>query len=84
VTAPRFKHLGEVVRYLRHAAGLTKTELDYAAGLSPGTLRRIEDGRYFPPWTTFDKLCAHFSMKSLVEVCVREGVQLGIRPPAKA
>jgi DNA-binding XRE family transcriptional regulator len=81
---PRFKHLGEVVRYLRHASGLTRSELDIEAGLKPGTVQRIEEGTHFPTWPTFERLCAHPSMHALVATCERHGVELGARPPPKA
>jgi DNA-binding XRE family transcriptional regulator len=67
---------------MRRAHGIRRDELDQAAGLPPGTVRRIEQGRLSPAWPTLDRLCAHPSMRTLIEVCVREGVELGARPEA--
>jgi DNA-binding XRE family transcriptional regulator len=84
MSGPRFKTLGDVVKLLRQRYGIGRDALNAAVGLPFGTVKRIEQGRYWPPWETLDKLCAHPSMRRLIEVCVREGVDLGARPPAKA
>jgi hypothetical protein len=50
-----------------------------------GTVKRIEQGKYRPPWSVLDKLCSSQpSMRALIEACVREGVELSARPPPKA
>ena len=77
------KQLGVIVKELRVACGLTRDQLEIAAGLPFGTVQRIEQGRLWPSWATLDKLCAHPSMRTLIETCVRQGVELGVRPPHK-
>ncbi len=77
-TKPRC--LGEVVMALRSGAGLTRDALAAATGISLVTLRRMEQGRLQPAWPILEKLCAHPSMRTLIEVCVREGIDLGQRP----
>lgn len=78
------KQLGDVVKELRFVYGITRDQLDTAAGLPFGTIKRIEQGKLWPSWVTLDKLCAHPSMHTLIERCVRDNVELGVRPPPKA
>ena len=77
---PKPKTLGEIVKLLRTTYGIRRDDLEQAARLPPGTVRRIEQGRLWPTWPTLDLLCAHPSMHTLIQVCVREGVELGARP----
>ncbi len=78
------KTLGEVVKALRHRYGIGREALNAAAGLPFGTVKRIEQGKLRPSWAAIDKLCAHPSMRTLIEVCAREGIELGVRPPPKS
>ena len=45
VTPRPFTHLGAVVRWLREAAGLSRTQLEAQTGLCVATLRNLEIGR---------------------------------------
>jgi transcriptional regulator with XRE-family HTH domain len=44
--------LGATVRELREARGLSREVLAVDAGLSTGTLARLELGKSDPPWST--------------------------------
>jgi transcriptional regulator with XRE-family HTH domain len=77
------KSLGDVVLALRTSYGITRVRLEEAAKLQPGTVRRVEQGKLWPSWGMLERLCAHPSMRALIETCVRYGVELGVRPPPK-
>lgn len=50
--------LGEKMRQLRTAAGLTQRELAERAGVPVGTLRNIEQDQRVPLWTVVARLAA--------------------------
>lgn len=74
------RHLGELVRLLREAAGLTRRQLGDAIGLSAMTLTNLEFQRNLPTRDTMDRLLAHPSMARLVEWALNEGIAIELRP----
>lgn len=48
--------LGEVVRQLREAQDLSRTELAELAGVDETTVTGIEEGTIDPPWTAVEAL----------------------------
>jgi transcriptional regulator with XRE-family HTH domain len=50
--------LGATVRELREARGVSRKVLAVDAGLSTGTLARLELGKSDPPWSTIHAVAA--------------------------
>lgn len=71
------ERFGEHIRSLRKARGLNQIQFAEAAGLSPDTIRRIEQGGIAPSITTLRKLCLglQISMTTLFG-----GFELGEEP----
>jgi transcriptional regulator with XRE-family HTH domain len=61
--------LGRAIRKLREAAGATQEDLAYHAGISTGSLSRIECSQSNPTWTTVSRVAAALdvSLRELVE-----------------
>jgi len=72
---PRAKrHLGELARLLREAAGLTRKRLAADVGLSDMSILNFEFSRRLPTPDTLNRLLAHPAMARLVEMALREGI----------
>jgi transcriptional regulator with XRE-family HTH domain len=50
--------LGRAIRELRQAAGVTQEDVAYHAGISTGSLSRIECSLANPSWTTVRRIAA--------------------------
>jgi transcriptional regulator with XRE-family HTH domain len=50
--------LGPVIRQLREGAGMTQEDVAYHAGISTGSLSRIECSLANPSWTTVTRIAA--------------------------
>jgi transcriptional regulator with XRE-family HTH domain len=55
------------IRTLREAQQLTQEDVAYDAGITPGTLSRIEGGRANPTWTTVERIAEALDV-SLVDL----------------
>ena len=78
-TAPASpSHLGEILRRLREAAGLTRAELADATNCSPATIRNIETWRHLPTRATLAKLTKHPAMSPLLAMAQRAGLVLDL------
>lgn len=73
---PQRRHLGELARLLREAAGLTRRELGEQVGIEPTTLRNFEIAKHLPTRTTLNRLLLHPAMRGLVEWALKEGIAL--------
>lgn len=74
------RHLGELARLLREAAGLTRRELGEQVDLSVETLRNFETAKHLPTLTTLNRLIPHPAMRGLVEWALAEGVAMPAPP----
>jgi transcriptional regulator with XRE-family HTH domain len=61
--------LGHAIRELRETAGVTQEDLAYQAGISTGSLSRIECSQANPTWTTVTRVAAalELGMHELVD-----------------
>ncbi|MHB8242931.1 MAG: helix-turn-helix domain-containing protein [Solirubrobacteraceae bacterium] len=50
--------LGRAIRLLREGAGMTQEDVAYHAGISTGSLSRIECALANPSWTTVTRIVA--------------------------
>ena len=50
--------LGQAIRELRESAGMTQEDVAYHAGISTGSLSRIECSLANPSWTTVTRIAA--------------------------
>lgn len=71
-----FTHIGQVVRWLREAAGLTRQQLEYETGIADTTIRNIEMARHRPTVASMRKLLRHPAMASLPEMAKQAGLSL--------
>ena len=71
-----FTHIGQVVRWLREAAGLTRQQLEYETGIADTTIRNIEMARHRPTVASMRKLLRHPAMSSLPEMAKQAGLSL--------
>lgn len=78
------RHLGELARLLREAAGLKRPELAAEIGVVEMTLRNFEAGRHLPTAATLNALLAHPAMARLVEMAQEEGIAVQLRPDPPA
>lgn len=76
-----FTHLGQIVRWLREAADLTRSQLESQTGISTSTIRNIEKSRHQFTAATLRKLLAHPAMATLPERAKEAGLPLGRRSP---
>jgi len=74
------RHLGELARQLREAAGLTRRELGEQVGLSDMTILNFELARRLPTRDTLNRLLAHPALARLVEMALDEGIAVELRP----
>lgn len=68
------KRLGAAVRELRRSAGITQEDLAYHAGISTGTLARIEGSTANPSWTTVTRIAAALGVSLVALAAAVEGV----------
>jgi len=73
-----FIHLGDIVRWLRAAAGLTRRQLESQTCISASTIRNIEKDRHKLTAATLHKLLAHPAMAALPELAKESGLSLGL------
>ena len=73
-----FTHLGQIVRWLREAADLTRPQLEAQTGISTPTIRNIEKNRHRLTAATLRKLLAHPAMAALPEKAREAGLSLGL------
>ena len=78
------KHLGELARELRQAAGLARRQLAADTGLSDMTIINFEFARRLPTKDTLDRLLAHPALAQLVEMALNEGIAVRLRPEPPA
>lgn len=74
------RHLGELARCLREAAGLTRKQLAAEVGLSDMSILNFELARRLPTKDTLDRLLAHPALARLVDLALAEGVAVELRP----
>lgn len=78
------RHLGELARQLREAAGLTRKQLAAEVGLSDMSILNFEFARRLPTADTINRILAHPAMASLVELALAEGIAVELRPEPPA
>ena len=85
-TAPPgpFTHLGQIVRWLREEAGLTRSQMEAQTGISAPTIRNIEKNRHKLTAATMRKLLAHPAMAALPARAREAGLPLGRGNPRRA
>lgn len=71
-------HMGEVVRVLRQAAGLTRMQLGEGTKVGVLALRDIELRRRLPTRAQMDQLLTAPAMENLLALCDLEGVKVEI------
>ena len=75
-----FTHLGQIVRWLREEAGLTRSQMEAQTGISAPTIRNIEKNRHKLTAATLRKLLAHPAMVTLSARAQAAGLPLGLGP----
>jgi len=70
--------LGELIRMLREAAGLTRSQLALEIGLSLETIRNLETGRCHAEPEVLKALRLSQSMQDLAARCTAAGIQLDL------
>lgn len=53
---PAAPSLGDAIRELRYERDLTQEDVALDAGITPGSLSRIECGRSNPTWSTVERI----------------------------
>lgn len=71
-----FTHICQVVRWLREAAGLTRSQLACETGVAHSTIRNLETARHRPTVSILRKLLRHPAMASLPEMAKQAGLSL--------
>lgn len=81
---PKFKSLGELVRFLREDSGLIRRQVAEAVGVSPETLRNLELGRHATGAWSLTKILSHPVLADLPALAKEAGLELprGVVPPA--
>lgn len=77
------EHIGEIVRWLREGAGLSRLELAQATALADATIRNVESGRHVPTTATLRKLLRAPCMFTLPELATSEGLSLRLAADRK-
>jgi transcriptional regulator with XRE-family HTH domain len=77
------EHIGEIVRWLREGAGLSRQELAQATALVDSTIRNVESGRHVPTRATLRKLLRAPCMFTLPELATSEGLSLRLAADRK-
>lgn len=57
------KMLGQRIKEVRKAKGLTQEKLAEIIGIETGSLSAIESGRHFPSLITLEKIAIHFDIE---------------------
>lgn len=68
------QHLGELVRWLREGAGLSRLELAEVTLIAVSTIRNVERGRHIPTAATLRKLQSALCMSALPELAKSAGL----------
>ena len=68
--------LGRHIKSLRRARGMTQEVLSERSGLSPDSIRRLEQGSFSPSLTTLQKLCRGLGLELSTFF---EAIELGVR-----
>lgn len=55
--------LGTAIRQLREDGGITQEDLAHEAGITTGTLSKIERGLANPSWTTVERIAGALGVK---------------------
>ena len=71
-----FTHIGQLVRWLRETAGLTRSQLECETGVARSTIRNLETARHRPTVSILRKLLRHPSMASLPGMAKQAGLSL--------
>ena len=74
---PRFSDVGQIVRFLRQAADLTRNEMADATGVAASTIRNLETGRHLASAWTWRQILGHESMRDFP----RFAAEAGLKPP---
>lgn len=77
------EHIGEIVRWLRGGAGLSRLELAQATVLVDSTIRNVEIGRHVPTTATLRKLLRAPCMFTLPELAAAAGLSLRLATDRK-
>ena len=72
------KHVGQLIRNLREAAGLTRNQFEELVGLSATTIKGIDLGYHRPTGEQVRKLLAAPCMARLPEMAKAAGLDLGL------
>ena len=75
---PQSVHVGQVVRCLREASGLTRLDLQRQTGVSVGAICHLETGRHRPTAWTLRKLLRAVCMRGLPELAAQAGLELNV------
>lgn len=73
---PRFAHIGQIVRFLRQAADLTRNEMADATGIATSTIRNLETGRHLASAWTWQRLLAHPCLADLPRFAAESGLAM--------
>lgn len=74
---PRFSDVGQIVRFLRQAADLTRNEMADATGIAASTIRNLETRRQTASAWTWRQILGHESMRDFP----RLAAEAGLKPP---
>lgn len=72
------RHVGDLIRRLRQAAGLTRRQLAAGVGLNESVLRNVESGRYLIRPSTLQALMKAPALADLPTLAGREGIELDL------
>lgn len=70
------EHIGEVVRWMREGAGLSRVELAQETGIAASTIRNLEAGKHAPTRATLRRLQRALCMAPLTELAKSAGLSL--------
>lgn len=81
---PKWRHLGELVRFLREDAELLRRDLAAAVGVATETVRNLETGRHSTNSWSWAKLLSHPALADLPRLATESGLAIpkGIAVPA--
>lgn len=80
-TRPRFSDVGQIVRYLRESADLTRNEMSDATEVAASTIRNLETGRHTASAWTWRKLLAHPALQDFPRIAQESGLEMPIEGP---
>ncbi len=70
---PASPALARTITALRRRRSLTQEDVAIAAGITPGTLSRIEGAKANPTWTTVERIAAALSVSVTELAAAAEG-----------